>query len=579
MLVYGDHHERAEPALVARNINDALDAAERMECGPGRHARLVGALIDGGRLLQGIADAEFAKAKRDGSSPATDELGTFLLQLARAVCRSWESCFEVHGDVQRLKSSANWPPDVELREPEGFAFYALYPEAYAEAARRLNLAGPPRVIGIRSIGTSLAAVVAAALEAPAPVTVRPFGDPSNREIAIDAALERQLLDGDAHYVIVDEGPGRSGSSFGAVGDWLQEHGVALERIALLPSHPGAPGPAATERRRKWWGSVQRQVADFDEAWPALIERWSSALLGPLDERPREISGGAWRDLHYAYEEEWPAVVTSWERRKFVVTADGTRFRVKFAGLGRIAEEKMAVARTLYSEGLTAEPVGLAHGFLVERWCEEAAPLGPEEKPIAELAHYIGARAKLLPAVSGSGASVEDLLAMARRNISLEFGDEMTGALERWERRAGELERRIVRVRTDNKLDRHEWLRSTKGTLIKSDPLDHHRAHDIIGCQDAAWDVAGAIVEFDLGQEAGDLVRRTDEAGVCIDGELLAFCRIAYPAFRLGQARLGMTMVCDAREKQRIGECGDRYAVELQHLLQSSSRARPHSLVG
>jgi hypothetical protein len=581
MLVYGDHQQRAEPASAARDINRELDAIERMERGLDRHARLVGALIAGGRLLQGVADARFAEAQRDPSSPETHELSAFLLCIARAVCRSWDSGFEELGDLQGLNPCGVWPPEVELREPEGFAFYALYPEAYADAARRLNLAGPPRVIGIRSIGTSLAAMVAAALAAPPPVTVRPFGDPSNREIAVDAALERTLLDGDAHYVIVDEGPGQSGSSFGAVADWLQERGVALERIALLPSHPGAPGPATTERRRNWWGSVQRQVADFGDHWSALIERWCSALLGPFDERPREISGGSWRELHYAREEDWPPIVPSWERRKFLVTADGERFLVKFAGLARIGEEKTTIARALHSEGLTAEPVGLAHGFLVERWCEGAAPLDPEEKPIAELAHYIATRAKLLPASSGSGASVAELVEMARRNISLEFGDALARALDPWESRAGALERRIVRVRTDNKLDRHEWLRTAAGALLKTDALDHHRAHDLIGCQGMAWDIAGAIVEFDLGQaEQAELVRRVAESACRVDGELLRFYHLAYLAFRLGQTRLGATMVSDAEERRRIGKRGDPYAAELQHLLEPGSAAtRPHSPAG
>ena len=190
---------------------------------------------------------------------------------------------------------------------------------------------------------------------------------------------------------------------------------------------------------------------------------------------------------------------AWERRKFLVSVGGERFLLKFAGLGRIGEDKLAMARTLFSEGLVPEPLGLMHGFIVERWLEDAKPLGAHEKPIAEIGRYIAARANALPASSGSGASIEDLLRMVRRNISLEFGDDRTSALAHLEYHASSLERRIVRRRTDNKLDRHEWLRTGPGLLIKTDALDHHQAHDLIGCQDVAWDVAGAIVEFDLDQ--------------------------------------------------------------------------------
>jgi hypothetical protein len=582
MLVYGDHHERVETEDRAHEINRQLERVRHMPAGLERHSRLAAVLIDGGQLLQGIADALFAKEQRDRQTAATDDLSDVLLQLGQALCRSWDRGFAEIGQLPRLRTSADWPDQVELRVPEGFAFYAVYAEAYIEAARRLKLSGPPRVIGIRSIGTSLGAVVAAALGAPPPETVRPFGDPSARKIAIDPALERELIQGEAHYIIVDEGPGQSGSSFGAVADWLMARGVAAERIAVLPSHAGSPGPAASEERRRWWREVHRQVGDFETCWPQLIARWCSELLGPLDQPPSDISGGAWRRLHYAHEDDWPSVVPAWERRKYLVSAGGERFLVKFAGIGCIGEEKLAQALTLYAEGFVPKPAGLVHGFLVERWCDDAAPLAADDRPLREIAHYIGTRSRLLPTPSGSGASIEELLTMARRNASLELGDELAQAVDAWTSRADALERRIARVRTDNKLDRHEWLRLSSGVLIKTDALDHHQAHDLIGCQDLTWDVAGAIVEFDVGQDDAEaFITAVEEWAVReIDRELLEFYRLAYPVFRLGQARLGQSMIADPRERQRLDHSARRYALELQHLLESSRCAtRPESSVG
>jgi hypothetical protein len=222
-----------------------------------------------------------------------------------------------------------------------------------------------------------------------------------------------------------------------------------------------------------------------------------------------------------------------------------------------------------------------HGLLVERWRDDARPLAQEERPLREIAHYIGTRAKLFPVASGSGASVGKLIEMARRNVSIEFGDAAATCLEKWKTRAHELDRAIVRVRTDNKLDRHEWLRTESGELIKADALDHHQAHDLIGCQDMAWDVAGAMIEFDVGQVDHDCFVEwvQHDSGRTIDRELLRFYRIAYLAFRLGQARLGATMVPDAAERRRISSAGDRYAALLGHLLQPTSAAtRPNSLV-
>lgn len=582
MLVYGDQREHARPETIARKINREFECIAEMAPGMERHSRLVGALIEAGRLLQGIADAAFAKAKRDHRDSSTHALCNSLVELGCAVCCSWDSGFDQVGPVPRLQARTDWPDEVEMRVPEGYAFYALYPEAYLDAARRLTLRAPPRVIGIRSIGTSLGAIVAAALDAPAPVTVRPLGDPFDRRIAMDESLERELLEGEAHYIIVDEGPGQSGSSFGAVADWLLERGVPLNRIALLPGHSGPPGTEASEPLLQMWRSVQRQAGDFGERWPELIADWCSAEIGTVDEPPVDLSGGAWRSLLWRNEQEWPAVVPAWERRKFLLRSGGATLLAKFAGLGRIGEDKLAMAGTLRCEGLVPEPIALVHGFLIERWYDDAAPLGRDERPLGEIGGYIGTRARLLPAMTDSGASVDELLRMVRRNISLEFGEGAACIVEPWDSRAADLERRIVRVRTDNRLDRHEWLRMRSGALIKTDALDHHQAHDLIGCQDVAWDVAGALVEFDVPQEqSGELVEAIEHwSGTEVDRELLAFYRLAYLAFRLGSARLGTFMIGDSADRARIDRRATLYATELRHLLESSApESRPESLVG
>jgi hypothetical protein len=127
--------------------------------------------------------------------------------------------------------------------PEGYAFYALHPALYAAAAARL----PPadwRVIGIRSIGTGLAAVAASALRAPPPVTVRPGGHPFSRELRLAPELKAEWAAHDGSFAVVDEGPGLSGSSFGAVADALERLGVPRERIAFLPGHGGDLGPSS-----------------------------------------------------------------------------------------------------------------------------------------------------------------------------------------------------------------------------------------------------------------------------------------------------------------------------------------------
>ncbi len=130
------------------------------------------------------------------------------------------------------------PDAITTKTAEGFSLYGLYPETYLEAAGALHAAErPTQVIGLRSVGAPLAAVVAAGLGLRNAVTLRPAGHPFNREIKLADNLCAEILAGkDARYAVVDEGPGLSGSSFGAVADFLEDAGVAPDRIHFFPSH-------------------------------------------------------------------------------------------------------------------------------------------------------------------------------------------------------------------------------------------------------------------------------------------------------------------------------------------------------
>jgi hypothetical protein len=500
MLVYADRSEPADPQYAIQSIAEQLKVAEQMPPGLDRHSHLVRALIEAGQLEQAFADA----------GGASDALNLFTYRLAQCVVHSVDSHFSDTGPLP-VPPALLGREQLELRLPEGFAFYAVYPEAFATAARRLNLRGTPKVIGIRSIGTTLGAIVAAALNAPPHVTIRPFGDPFQRE----AELPTGIVDRKADYVIVDEGPGQSGSSFASVASWLRERGVPFERIAFITSHSGEPGPEASDRTRQLWAQVQRVTAEFDESW--LTKRF-----GPLEQFRRG------------------------ERLKFLGWHDGGRVLLKFAGLGGIGERKLRMAEALHDAGFTPEPLGMVHGFLVERWVD-GEPLDEDDKPVERIGQYIGERARLFPAEPNSGASIDELVTMCRRNISLALGDEAVRALDGFD--VPGLTARVRRRRTDNKLDREKWLRLSGRALLKTDALDHHQSHDLIGCQDVAWDVAGAIAEFQLsGPEQRSLIAAT---GLDVDPELLAFCRVAYLAFRLGHASINGAAIREQQYKQQL----------------------------
>jgi hypothetical protein len=228
-----------------------------------------------------------------------------------------------------------------------------------------------------------------------------------------------------------------------------------------------------------------------------------------------------------------------------------------------------------------EPIGLVHGFLVERWRDDAPPLGPGDKPLAQIARYIAARARLFPAPEpGLGASPADLFQMCRRNITLAPGEEPARLVDRWEPALDRLARRVVRVRTDNRMLPHEWLNSSAG-LLKTDALDHHAGHDLIGSQDMAWDVAGAIVEFELdARDSAELIASVEQmSGRHVESALLDFYRLAYLAFRVGQTAMSAERG-SAGEGVQLRQDSIRYCRAFEDHLQSSFTAtRPTSLVG
>jgi hypothetical protein len=526
MLVYGDQQQEVAPAALVRQLQ--AEAGAHLD-----HDALRTRFITLAGLTQAIADADFRLAGCDRARPAERALLRALVAHGSALMASWdEGC--VGGEAPGVPCPAGLPNRAMVRLPEGYAFYALYPEAYGEAARALRLDAPPRVIGLRSIGTGLAAIAAAMLGAPPPVTLRPGGDPFARTLQLDPALAEELLGGEAHFVVVDEGPGLSGSSFGCVADWLEDHGVSLERIAFLPGHGGPLGPEASERHRERWASVQRPVGKVER-----LRGWVEALVGPV-QRWDDLSGGQWRPLWSAAESDWPAVTPLWERAKYRVRTASGEWLVRFAGLGRTGEEKAALARLLERAGFGPEAAGLTNGWLVQRWHGEAVPARPR---LEELAAYLRLRA-FLPA--SHGASLEELVTMVRRNAP---------GFERWSPETEALQARVRPVRVDGRMAGHEWLRLPSGQLLKADALDHHQGHDLVGCQDLAWDVAGAAIELDLHPDEVT----TLEQALGVDPELTRFYRVAYAAFRLGAHRMSEGMVSGeealrhARDARRFGQ--------------------------
>jgi hypothetical protein len=579
MLVYGDAIRRETVGSKLANIRDFLARADAAEPWIIRHGFLVGALVEAGELAQGLADRAFeARGRRDAPDSDTDAAMELTLALARLASRSWRdgevTVTAIQDPLSRLEGIAQ---DIELtiKVPEGFAFYALYPETYFEAALPL-LGRDVRVVGIRSIGTTLAAMVAAALDAPCPATVRPVGHPFGRELALAEGVSLRIGP-QAQLAVVDEGPGLSGSSVVAVADAALREGIGPDRIHVFPSHGNGPGPQASEDAKRFWRGAHVHLRSFDDLALGAgdrrrLEAWVADLVGEPLEPLSEISGGAWRQARFKDRAQWPPAHPWQERRKFLVkTASGT-WLLKFAGLGRIGLDKLRRAEALAAAGFSPQPLGFRHGFIVEPWHEGAAalaPFGPDRpRLLARLGDYLGYRARDFPAAKDRGASAEALFEMLRLNAEEEFGKDAAALLDNWGSILPRLQAGARPIETDNRLHAWEWLILPSGEILKTDAVDHHAGHDLVGCQDVAWDVAGASVEFTLSAgEQRDLIHAVERvSGYEVDRAQVRFATLCYPAFHLGYYREAIAATADAEEASRLHAAAERYSGCLRRCL-------------
>jgi hypothetical protein len=304
-----------------------------------------------------------------------------------------------------------------------------------------------------------------------------------------------------------------------------------------------------------------------------LENWVADLVGPAEEPLEEISGGRWRLLRYGREADWPASNPYLERRKFLLrTADGT-WLLKFAGLGPEGARKLKRARALHAAGFAPEVRGYRHGFLVERWQGELPSVhrgfDDRDRLVAQVGRYLGFRARHFPAGPERGASLARLWEMARYNARLALGEKLARRIDRFAPMLERLARRVRPIETDSRMHAWEWLCAWDGRLLKTDALDHHAAHDFVGCQDVAWDVAGAAVELGLSAPERDRLCAVVEAetGRAVDPELLALVAPCYLALQLGDYTLSTEIAADQpSETTRLRAAAARYAERLRHEL-------------
>ena len=230
-------HTVSGPGLVS-SLSGAL---RRWRNAPERRQEdcAVAALIAAGELECALLDDAAGCASDPDSSGIAAGITESLAQAFLTGQR--DSLLSILQRTERLRVAAHY----EFAMQEGFAFYALHPRKIALRLDTLELKPRMAVVGIRSIGVALSAVACAALGLRGMqcerITVRPSGHPYER--GLEPAPELRAWAGrnrDAGFLIVDEGPGISGSSFLAAAEALGLCGVECGQIQMIGSRAADP---------------------------------------------------------------------------------------------------------------------------------------------------------------------------------------------------------------------------------------------------------------------------------------------------------------------------------------------------
>ncbi|HVZ33458.1 MAG TPA: hypothetical protein VG963_13590, partial [Polyangiaceae bacterium] len=428
------------------------------------------------RLALALRAGELESALEDLAHPAAARVRR-LSDAAAEACQT-ASCASLESWLRDCASlpcaPLALPRELCLRRPEGYAYYALSPAAYVQALEaNRERSRAVAVIGIRSIGTSLAAAVLAGLRARGAraerITVRPGGPAWDRKLEPNAAFSEFVARWHAaHFLIVDEGPGLSGSTFLAVAEALECVGVPREQIELLASH--APDPCrllATDAARRW-SRYRVSVAPAPRAAPGSAD-WSA---------------GAWRAALYTSESEWPPAEAAFERHKY--RAPGSAL-IKFIGQAPYADAPLSRGQLLAEAGFCPELRPHGWGYVAQRWVEGCPLRAPVTNPrhLHRLLDYLVFRSRHCRA---EDAEVMQLQRMLQVNVAEALGCELPSELRL------EVEHPVY---ADARLGAEEWIETAHGELIKVDACDHGDDHFFPGPCDSAWDIAGAILEWQL----------------------------------------------------------------------------------
>lgn len=539
MLVYGDHKECMETSLMIGRIREIVRfLAVRPD-----YDHAVELLSECGSLETAVTDQLCTDAER--VTVLTSGCRQLTLSAAWILNRCYRSESVERSSLQSIMKqleivgTVGWPREIEYSVPEGYAFYALYPECYICSAEKFyNQVHPSRVvcIGLRSIGSSLSAVVASRLQQlgveAVSFTVRPRGHPFDRYVEFGGELVDFVRSGlSGLFLIVDEGPGLSGSSLCGTARSLEAIGVSAHNVVLFPSWVPSGRELLSEQAKICW-PVYRKVCTAFEDVKSRMRRFSS--LGEC----LEVSAGRWREVLWGPHSEYPAVNPFHERRKFLVRGEeSNRYRsvLKFAGLGKEARESETLSRSLEERNFAPAVIDCSEGFIQYEFIDGSRHQGnPGNEFLSTVADYFACRREVLP-VDRKPVPLEQMELMIRVNTEESIGRRFAEGISSNSLIREELYYEDTAA-VDGRMFPHKWVNSS-GNWYKLDGTDHHRDQFLPGVQNSAWDVAGFFIEFGLSRAQRKIFlemygKRMADPFII---ERLPFYLVAYSAFRTGYA--------------------------------------------
>jgi hypothetical protein len=501
-------------------------------------------LVRAGEIETGLADA---------GSPVAARLGLLVDQLAGAACGGRLARAPLLRQLEEAEVAADLPPEIRCAHPEGFSYYGLHPLDFADLAGRIHRDLRPRVqvVGIRSVGSTLGAVVAASLRAHGKsadrITVRPEGEPYQRHATFDVAQLRWIALGmrqGADFLVVDEGPGFSGSTFSSVGQALVGAGVPAASIVLMGSRPFAQRPGMGHGEScELPARFRSYVIDYGRHTP--------------ERAGRALGDGEWRELLYPSPSRWPACWIEQERIKYLSNDEKVFF--KFEGFGRYGRLSHRQAAALAEAKFSPRIVRGENGFAGYEFVRGRPLSYHDVNPtlLSRIAAYCAFRVKNFPAANPDSVLLSN---MTQVNLAVEFGLEDVSCNLPVERP----------VYPDCCMSPHEWLVTADGQILKTDAVGHGEGHQLPGPADIAWDLAGAILEWKLASGEAEFLLNEyqrlsgDRAGLRVGQYLMP-----YSVFRMARCRMGAAAMGRRREARYLHRLYREYSQQVKETLEDA----------